>query len=128
MMFLLGDLFAKIRNAITIGKINVQVQWSKVIESCVKLLKDEGYILDYTKTTENNKSFIDIKLFSGEANPIHGIKLVSKPSLRIYSNSTKLPKIWNNLGIAIISTSKGVMTAKEAKEKNVGGEVVAYVW
>jgi small subunit ribosomal protein S8 len=96
-----------------------------------KILKEEGFIEEFETYTENNKNYILISLkYIGKSREsvICKIQRVSKPGLRIYSNSKKLPKVLNNLGIAIISTSKGVMTNLKAKELGIGGEVLCYIW
>ena len=109
----------------------VQVPMTKMSLSISKILKEEGYIEDFESYTENNKNYLLISLkYMGKSRKsvICKIERVSKPGLRIYANSKKLPRILDNLGIAIISTSKGVMTNLKAKELGIGGEILCYIW
>ena len=109
----------------------VQVPMTKMSLAISKILKEEGYIEDFENYTENNKNYILISLkYIGKSRKsvIGKIERISKPGLRIYANSKKLPKVLDNLGIAIISTSKGVMTNLKAKELGIGGEVLCYIW
>ncbi len=126
----IAELLTKIKNAKKVYKPSVTVQYSNYKEAILKVLKDEGFIKDYeTIKAENNKSFIEIQLkYKNKASAIHGMRQISKPGLRIYSESKKVPKVLNGLGIALISTSKGIMTDKQARKENVGGEIIAYVW
>ncbi|MGL4951769.1 MAG: 30S ribosomal protein S8 [Mycoplasma sp.] len=125
----IAELLTKIRNAKKAYKPSITVQTSNVKTAILEVLKNEGYIKDFTVTTEDSKSFTEVKLkYKNKASAIHGLRQISKPGLRVYSESTKLPKVLNGLGIALISTSKGVMTDKEARKNNIGGEVIAYVW
>ena len=95
-----------------------------------KILKEEGFISDYAVVTEDGKTTLTITLKYGENGEriISGLKRISKPGLRVYAEVNELPRVLNGLGIAIISTSAGVITDKKARENNVGGEVIAYVW
>jgi len=118
-----------IRNGQMVNKTFVCTDMSKIKESILSVLKQEGYILDYeVKDVENNKKRLKIKLkyFQGK-HVISNITRVSKPSLRIYKNKNELPKILGGLGVAIVSTSKGVMTADSAKSQNCGGEILCTV-
>ena len=125
----IAELLTKIRNAKKVYKPSVVVSSSNLKIAILKVLKDEGFIKEYNVIDDNGKKFIDIKLkYKNRASAIHGLRQISKPGLRIYSEATKLPKVLNGLGIALISTSKGVMTDKQARKENVGGEIIAYVW
>ena len=118
-----------IRNGQMVNKTFVCTDMSNTKESILAVLKDEGYILDYEiKDMENNKKRLKIKLKYFQGKPvISNIKRVSKPSLRIYKNRNELPKVLGGLGVAIVSTSKGVMTADAASEQNSGGEIICTV-
>ena len=125
----IAGMLTIIRNGQMINKTFVCTDMSRTKESILKVWKEEGYILDFeVKDIENNKKRLKIKLKYFQGKPvISNIKRISKPSLRIYKNKDDLPKVLNGLGVAIVSTSKGVMTAKHAKRENVGGEIICYV-
>ena len=118
-----------IRNGQMVNKTFVCTDMSNIKESILAVLKDEGYILDYKiKDMENNKKRLKIKLKYFQGKPvISNIKRISKPSLRIYRNKNELPKVLGGLGVAIVSTSKGVMTADAASKQNSGGEIICTV-
>jgi len=118
-----------IRNGQMVNKTFVCTDMSKTKEPILSVLKEEGYILDYEiKEIENNKRRLKIKLKYFQGKPvISNIKRVSKPSLRIYRNKSELPKVLGGLGVAIVSTSKGVMTADQARDNNCGGEIICTV-
>lgn len=126
----ISDLLLRIKNATKSKKINVEVKASKFVTSILVILKNEGYINNF-ETTEISKGIkmtkIDLK-YKKNISSISGMKQISKPGLRIYREATKLPRVLNGLGVAIISTSEGLLTSKEAKVKAIGGEVIAYVW
>lgn len=125
----IAELLTKIRNAKKIYSLSVTVQMSKVKIAILEVLKAEGFIKDFIITKDNTKSFIEVKLkYKNKTSAIHGLKQISKPGLRIYSEGSKLPKVLNGLGIALVSTSKGIITDKEARKQNIGGEIIAYVW
>lgn len=126
----ISDLLLRIRNATKARKEEVKVNTSKLVTNVLKILKDEGYIEDFkTVDIENNKKETTITLkYKNNVSSISGLKQISKPGLRIYSEAKKLPRVLNGLGIAIISTSLGLMTDKNARKNNVGGEVIAYIW
>lgn len=126
----ISELLTKIKNGKKVYKPTITVQHSNYKEDILKVLKDEGFIKDYELVKkENNKTFLDVHLkYKNKASAIHGMRQISKPGLRIYSESKKVPKVLNGLGIALISTSKGIMTDKQARKENVGGEIIAYVW
>ena len=127
----ISDILTRIRNANMVKHQIVQIPSTKMSVAIAAILKEEGFIEDFESYSENNKKYllISLKYFGKTRQPVIGkIERVSKPGLRVYSNSKKLPKILDNLGIAIISTSKGVMTNLKAKELGIGGEVLCYVW
>lgn len=125
----IADMLTRIRNAAKNKFENVSMPTSKMKENIAEILKNEGYISSFEITSKDGKKdlVITLKYFDG-ASVISGVKRISKPGLRIYANSDELPKVLNGLGIAIISTSKGLLVDREARKQNVGGEVVAYVW
>lgn len=127
----ISDLLTRIRNAQMIKHQIVQISATKISLAIVKILKEEGFIQDFEDYLENNRQYILIflKYQGNDQKPvISKIERVSKPGLRVYSKSQKLPPILDNLGIAIISTSKGVMTNLKAKELGIGGEILCYIW
>lgn len=124
----IAELLTKIRNAKKVYKPSVVVQTSIMKTSILEVLKAEGYIKDFMTITENGKSVTEIKLkYKNKASAIHGLRQISKPGLRIYSEVEKLPKVLNGMGIALVSTSQGIMTDKAARKANMGGEIIAYV-
>lgn len=126
----ISDFLLRIRNATRAKKETVIVNTSKLVTNILTILKNEGYIVDFkTVDIENNKKETTVFLkYKNNVSSISGLKQISKPGLRIYSESKKLPSVLNGLGIAIVSTSMGLMTDKNAKKNNVGGEVIAYIW
>lgn len=125
----IADMLTRMRNALTVKHKTVSVPASKMKVAIADLLKNEGYINDYS-VTEGAKANIVIDLKYGPNNQkvINGLRRISKPGLRIYASYEDLPKVLNGLGIAIVSTSKGLMTDRQAREQKIGGEVLAYVW
>lgn len=125
----ISDMFVRIKNANSLNHKNVSIPFSKIKLEIVKILKDEGFIENYSINGELKASII-IKLKYGLNNEkmISGIKRISKPSLRINVNSKNIPYVLRGLGIAIISTNKGLMTDSMARKLKVGGEVIAYIW
>lgn len=125
----IADLLTRIRNAVNAKHESVEIPASKEKLEIVRILKEEGFILGYS-TSSDAKKVITVNLKYGANNQkvISGIKRISKPGLRVYAEVDKLPRVLNGLGIAIISTSYGVLTDRDARKKNVGGEVIAYVW
>lgn len=126
----ISDMLTRIRNAIGAKHLTVDIPVSKVKVSIAQILKDEGYITNFEVIGEGTEQVIHITLKDSPSAKyvISGLKRISKPGLRIYANVDTLPKVLSGLGIAIISTSKGIMTDKQARAQNVGGEVLAYVW
>lgn len=125
----IADLLTRIRNANQRRHKVLKVPYSKMKKAIVEILKNEGYILNFEINGEGVKKEIFIFLkYKGSQKVITGLKRISKPGLRVYSESEKLPKVLNGYGTALISTSKGVMTAEKAKGLNLGGEVLAFIW
>ena len=126
----IADMLTRIRNANSSKHKTVDVPASKIKTSIAEILFKEGYIKSFEVINNENQGIIRITLKYDEKGTrvIDGIKRISKPGLRVYASKEELPKVLNGLGIAIISTSEGLLTDKEARQKNVGGEVIAYVW
>jgi small subunit ribosomal protein S8 len=127
----ISDMLTRIRNAHMVKHQLVQVPSTKISLAITEILKEEGYIEDFENYIENEKKYLLISLkYIGQSRKpvISKIERMSKPGLRVYSNSKELPRVLENLGIAIISTSKGVMTNLKAKELGIGGEVLFYIW
>ena len=126
----IADLLTRIRNAISAKHPTVKIPASKVKVEIVKILLDEGYIKKYTVIEDGKQGMIKISLKYDEnkQSAITGLKRVSKPGLRIYSDVENMPKVMIGLGVAIISTSKGILTDRQARKENVGGEVLAFIW
>ena len=126
----ISDMLTRIRNANSMGYAEVTIPASKLKIEMAKILKEEGFIKDYKVSSENVQKTIELTLKYGNKKErvITGLKRISKPGLRVYVKSDEVPKVLNGLGIAIISTSKGIMTDKEARKQNLGGEVLAYIW
>ncbi|OUP13402.1 30S ribosomal protein S8 [Anaeromassilibacillus sp. An200] len=126
----IADLLTRIRNASSAKHDSVEIPASNMKKAICQILVDEGYVKNYTVTEDGKQGVIKVTLKYGEgkAPVIQGLRRVSKPGLRIYSNAAELPKVMKGLGIAIISTSRGVMTDREARKQNLGGEVLAFIW
>ena len=126
----IADLLTRIRNANTAKHATVDVPASRVKKDITQILVDEGYVKSYQVIEDGKQGIIRITLKYGEnkAPVISGLRRISKPGLRIYSSCADMPKVRKGLGIVIVSTSKGVMTDKKARELNVGDEVLAYIW
>jgi len=127
----ISDMLTRIRNANMVKHQIVQIPLTKMSLAISEILKEEGFIEGFESYTESKKNYLLISLkYNGKSRQpvICKIERVSKPGLRVYANSKKLPKILDNLGIAILSTSKGVMTNLKAKELGIGGEVLCYIW
>ena len=126
----IADMLTRIRNAGAAKNETVDVPASKMKKAIAQILLDEGYIKSFQLVEDGKQGIIRITLKYGEnkTSVISGLRRVSKPGLRIYTNCEDMPKVMRGLGIAIISTSKGVMTDKQARKENVGGEVLAFVW
>ena len=128
----IADLLTRIRNASSAKHETVDVPASNMKKAIVQILVDEGYVKSYTvledKSNTQGTIRIVLKYGAGKKPAITGLKRVSKPGLRVYTNVEDMPKVLKGLGIAILSTSKGIMTDKKARVENVGGEVLAYIW
>ena len=127
----ISDMLTRIRNANMIKHQIVQIPATKMSQAIAKILKEEGFIEDFESYIENNKNYLLLSLkYVGKSRTsvISKLKRVSKPGLRVYSNSKKLPRVLNDLGIAILSTSQGVMTNIKARELGIGGEILCYIW
>ncbi|MBC8533333.1 30S ribosomal protein S8 [Yeguia hominis] len=126
----IADLLTRIRNANSAKHDSVEVPASNMKKAICQILVDEGYVKNFTVTEDGKQGMIKIALKYGEGKTpvIKGLRRVSKPGLRIYSGAEELPKVMKGLGIAIVSTSKGVMTDREARRQNIGGEVLAFIW
>lgn len=126
----IADMLTRIRNANLVRHEIVEIPASKIKREIAEILKREGFIRDTEYVEDNKQGIIRIFLKYGPQNErvITGLKRISKPGLRVYTKSTEIPKVLGGLGIAILSTSKGVMTDKEARQSKSGGEVLCYVW
>ena len=126
----IADMLTRIRNANDAKHDTVDIPASNLKKSIAQILLDEGYIKSFQIVEDGKQGIIRValKYAPGKQKVIHGLRRVSKPGLRIYSNCEDMPKVMNGLGIAIVSTSKGVMTDKKARQNNVCGEVLAFVW
>ena len=125
----IADMLTRIRNASNAKHETVDIPASNMKKAIADILANEGYIKGYQIVEDGKQGVIRVTLkYIGKQQVIHGLRRVSKPGLRIYTNCEDMPKVMNGLGIAIISTSKGIMTDKQARKENVGGEVLAFVW
>jgi small subunit ribosomal protein S8 len=126
----IADMLTRIRNANTVGHTTVDVPASKMKKSIAGILSDEGYIQGYDVIDDNKQGTIRIQMKYGadKEKVISGIKKISKPGLKVYAKAEDVPRVLGGLGIAIISTSKGVISDKEARRLGIGGEVICYVW
>jgi len=126
----IADMLTRIRNANSVNHESVQIPASNIKVAIADVLKREGYIKDYAVTADNKQGILSVKLKYGanREKVISGIKRISRPGLRAYVKASELPRVLGGLGIAVISTSKGILSDKQARKENVGGEVLAYVW
>ena len=124
----IADMLTRIRNANQMRNETVSMPSSKIKVEIAKILKEEGYVADYSVSSDDKKVLSLQLKYNGAERVISGIKRISKPGLRVYAQANELPKVLNGLGIAIISTSNGVMCDKKARKLGTGGEVLAYVW
>lgn len=126
----IADMLTRIRNANSAKHETVDIPASNMKKAIAQILLDEGYIASYKIIDDEKQGVIRVtlKYTENKAQVITGLRRVSKPGLRIYSNVEDMPKVMKGLGIAIVSTSKGIMTDREARKQNVGGEVLAFVW
>ena len=126
----IADMLTRIRNANSVHHDKVEIPGSKIKEAIATILKDEGFIKDFEVIEDNKQNVIKVSLKYGanREKVITGLKRISRPGLRVYAQKDELPKVLGGLGIAIISTSKGLMTDKDARKAGVGGEVMCYIW
>ena len=126
----IADMLTRIRNANTVSRDVVEMPSSRVKRDIAEILKEEGYIRDYEVVADRKQGILRLHLKYGpnKQKAITGLKRISKPGLRVYANKDNIPKVLGGLGIAVISTPKGIMTDKDARREGVGGEVICYVW
>ncbi len=125
----ISDFLTRVRNASKAKKVRVDIPASNMKKSLAEILKQQNFIEDYAVVEDNKQNLIRIILKYRNGVPaINGLKKISTPGLRVYKNSNEIPRVLNGLGIAVMSTSKGLMTDKEARTQVVGGEVVCYIW
>ena len=125
----IADLFTRIRNGLMVGHSKIDIPSSRMKIRIVEILKEEGYILSFRNYEDNKQGILRVYLKYQDDDPvITGIKRISKPGRRSYVGRERIPNVLNGLGTAIISTSSGVITDRECKEKGIGGEVLGYVW
>ncbi len=126
----IADMLTRIRNANSVYHDKVEIPGSKIKQAIVEILKLEGFVKDYEMVSDSKQGVLRVSLKYGanREKVITGIKRISKPGLRVYAKSDQLPRVLGGLGIAIISTSKGIMSDKQARKEGLGGEVIAYVW
>ena len=125
----ISDFLLRIRNASKAKKLRVEIPSSKMKQGLAEILKKENYIHEYSVVEDNKQNILKIHLkYRNGESAITGLKRISKPGLRIYKNSEELPRVYNGLGTAVISTSKGLLTDKEARASAIGGEVICYIW
>ncbi len=126
----IADMLTRIRNANSMKYATVEVPASKMTKGIAEILTNEGYIEKYESVKNGSSEILvlTLKYGSKKERVISGLKRISKPSLRVYVKSDEMPRVLNGFGIAIVSTSKGLMTDKEARKQNLGGEVLAYIW
>ena len=125
----IADLLARVRNAGTAQKTEMFVPYSKIKAEIVRILKDEGYITDYSVDTEAAHPRIKItNKIANRTSAITGLKRVSRPGLRRYVGAQEIPRVLGGMGVSILSTPRGILSGREAKKQNVGGELLAYIW
>ena len=127
---IISDMLTRMRNALAMKYTSVEVIGSKMTREIATILTNEGYIegFEAVKDGAAEKLIINLKYGAKKEKVITGLKRISKPGLRVYVKANEVPKVLNGLGIAIVSTSKGIMTDKEARKENLGGEILAYIW
>ena len=126
----IADMLTRIRNANTVGHETVEIPASKMKKAIAEILKEEGYIADFEMIEDDKQGMIKVTMKYGanKEKVISGIKKISKPGLKVYAKAGEVPKVLGGLVIAIVSTSKGIVSDKEARKLGVGGEVICYVW
>ena len=125
----IADFLTRIRNASKARKIRVDIPASNMKKSLAEILKSQNFIKDYSVVEDNKQNIIRVELKYSNGSPaISGLKRISKPGLRVYKNSNDIPRVLNGLGVAVISTPKGLLTDRDARTQSVGGEIVCYIW
>lgn len=126
----LADMYTRIRNAHRVAKETVDIPFSKLKEKIIQIFKEEGYIENYKVLENDSKPLIRIKFKYGKKGKkvINNIKQISKPGLRVYVNTDEIPRVLGGLGVAVITTSKGIITDDKCRREKVGGEVLCYIW
>ncbi|MEN6411258.1 MAG: 30S ribosomal protein S8 [Veillonellales bacterium] len=126
----IADMLTRVRNANSVYHDKVEIPASKIKQAVAQILKDEGFIKDFEMIKDDKQGMLRVSLKYGpnREKVITGIKRISKPGLRVYAKKDQIPRVLGGLGIAIISTSQGIMTDKQARQGGLGGEVIAYVW
>jgi small subunit ribosomal protein S8 len=125
----IADFLTRLRNAANSHRSDVSAPYSKIKEEIARILKQEGYIVDFEISSEAKPAQIKVTMkFVNRTPALSGLKRISKPGLRKYVGSTDIPRVLGGMGVSILSTSKGIITGREAKKQNVGGELVALVW
>jgi small subunit ribosomal protein S8 len=125
----IADMLTRIRNATIVRDKIVEIPASKIKKEILKILKEEGYIQDFEAGDDAPKSMVKVYLkYNGKEKVISGLKRISKPGLKVYARKDEIPKVLGGLGIAVMSTSKGIMTDRKARTEGIGGEVLCYVW
>lgn len=126
----IADMLTRIRNANQMYKETVEIPASSVKRSILEVLKSEGFIRDFEWISDEKQGMLKVQLAyaTSKERVIKGLKRISKPGLRVYANHGEIPRVLNGLGVAVISTSKGVMTGQQAQRQKIGGEVIAYIW
>ena len=125
----IADFLTRIRNAARAKKVKVDIPSSNMKKSLAEILKNQNFIKDFIVVEDNKQNLLRIQLkYTDGVSAISGLKKISTPGLRVYKDSRELPRVNNGLGVAVISTSKGLLTDKEAKSQSMGGEVICYIW
>jgi small subunit ribosomal protein S8 len=125
----IADFLTRVRNASKAKKLRVDIPASKMKKNLAEILKQQNFINDYSIVEDNKQNILRVELKYSKGMPaISGLRRISKPGLRVYKNSADIPRVLNGLGIAVVSTSKGLLTDREAKSQSVGGEIVCYIW
>lgn len=125
----IADFLTRVRNASKAKKVRVEIPSSGLKKQLAEILKTESYINDFAMVEDNKQNVIRVHLKYTQGKPaISGLRRISKPGLRIYKGKDELPRVLNGLGTAVISTSKGLLTDKEARKQSIGGEVICYIW
>lgn len=126
----IADMLTRIRNANVVRHETVEVPASKVKEAIARILKEEGFIRDYERIDDGKQGILRLHMRYGpdRVRVIRGLKRISRPGLRIYARKDQLPRVLGGLGVAVVSTSKGILTDKEARRQGLGGEILCYIW